>query len=91
MLIVIAYDIADDRRRRHMRKLLLGYGRAVQESVVECEVTSEQLRELRERVTGIIKRQDDRVAYYPLCQSCAGKVRDGHGLRRPTLPAVIVV
>jgi CRISPR-associated protein Cas2 len=91
MLIVITYDIADDRRRNRLRKLLLGYGQAVQESVVECDVSPAQLRELRERVTQTIQRDDDQVAYYPLCQSCAGKVRDGRGQLRAPAPAVLVV
>lgn len=39
MLLVVAYDVANDRRRVRLHTLLLGYGDPVQESVFECMVT----------------------------------------------------
>lgn len=91
MLLVVAYDIGDDRRRVRLRTLLLGYGVAVQESVVECEVTMAQQRALREAVGRVIDSTADQVAYYPLCQTCAAKVRDGRGRRRLPPPVAVVV
>ena len=91
MLLVVAYDVADDRRRARLRKLLLGYGVPVQESVVECDLTPEQAQELRQRAAEVIARRADRIAYYPLCQQCAAKVRDGAGKRRQPPPVAIVV
>ena len=91
MLIVVAYDIANDRRRTRLRKLLLGYGVPVQESVVECELTEAQLREMRERVGAVIERRADSVLYYSLCAECAPKTVDGRGKRRPPRQTVLVV
>ncbi|HHP7244558.1 MAG TPA: CRISPR-associated endonuclease Cas2, partial [Elainellaceae cyanobacterium] len=36
MLVLVVYDIANNRRRQKLSKLLEGYGRRVQESVFEC-------------------------------------------------------
>jgi CRISPR-associated protein Cas2 len=36
MLVLVVYDIADDRRRLKLANFLEGHGRRVQESVFEC-------------------------------------------------------
>jgi CRISPR associated protein Cas2 len=40
MIVIIAYDITDDRRREDVAMLLSGYGPRVQLSVFECDVQS---------------------------------------------------
>ena len=37
---ILAYDIADDRERLGVERLLLGYGFQCQKSVFECRLTS---------------------------------------------------
>lgn len=91
MLLVVTYDIADDRRRTRLFTLLHGYGAPVQRSVFECDVTDEQYRELRQRVRRVIRPRVDDVRYYPLCARCAERVIDANGQRRDTPPDAIVV
>ena len=91
MLVVVAYDIADDRRRVRLHTLLLGYGEAVQESVFECVLSARQRRALQRRVGRIVRPDVDRVRYYTLCAACAGKIEDGAGPPRAPAPAVYVV
>ncbi|HZU76394.1 MAG TPA: CRISPR-associated endonuclease Cas2 [Dehalococcoidia bacterium] len=91
MLLVVAYDVPDDRRRARLHTLLLGYGRPVQLSVFECEVTAEEARALKRRVAHAIRPRQDNVRYYPLCAACAAKIEDGSGARRPPEPDVYVV
>ncbi len=79
MLLVVAYDVADDRRRVRLHTLLLGYGTPVQESLFECELTARLARELKRRVGRAIRPAVDRVNYYPLCAACAGKREDATG------------
>ncbi len=90
MQLVIAYDIADDRRRVRLHTLLLGYGTPVQESVFECEVTDRQARELKRKVARLVRPPIDLVRYYALCAQCAARTEDLAGLVRPEDPTIVV-
>lgn len=90
MLIVVAYDIAHDRRRANVHTLLLGYGEPVQESLFECELDEPQIRALRTRLRRLLK-PDDKVRLYPLCAGCAARIDDARGRARPSAPDVYVV
>ena len=70
MFLVIAYDIADDDRRRRVSETLENYGTRVQESVFECHLTPTQRMELQERIEGLIEPEKDNVRYYRVCQDC---------------------
>lgn len=91
MLIVVAYDIPDDRRRVRLHTLLLGFGEPVQESVFECELTEAQLRVLKRRLARVVRPAQDNVRFYPLCADCAAKIEEGVGTLRPRPPRVAVV
>ncbi len=71
--VVVAYDIPDDRRRTKVMKLLEGYGNRVQYSVFECELRPADLDELKVRMRRLIRKEEDDVRFYPLCQSCLEK------------------
>jgi CRISPR-associated protein Cas2 len=70
MFLVIAYDIADDDRRRHVSETLENYGVRVQESVFECHLTANQQTELHERIKQQIDPLEDNVRYYRVCKDC---------------------
>jgi CRISPR-associated protein Cas2 len=72
--VAVTYDIANDRRRLKVMKTLEGYGRRVQYSVFECELRPADLERLRRRLEGLIQAEEDDVRFYPLCESCLGKV-----------------
>jgi len=67
MLVVICYDIADDRRRNRVAKALEGYGARVQESVFECHLDPGRLRQLQARLESGIDPREDRLRFYSLC------------------------
>ena len=73
-LIVVAYDVSDDRRRNRVMKLLLKYGSRINYSVFECMVTDAQLKELQKAVLTKIDVKEDSVVYYPICVNCYSKV-----------------
>jgi len=54
-----AYDIEDDRTRRRVAKTLKGYGRRVQRSVFECNLTRQQIRELAGHLKQICRLGDE--------------------------------
>lgn len=73
-LYVVSYDVANDRRRNRVHRVLTGFGRWVQYSVFECHLTDQQFVMMRSKLMREIKRDDDRVRIYALCRLCAGHV-----------------
>jgi CRISPR-associated protein Cas2 len=90
-LLVVAYDVADDRRRVRLHTLLLGHGEPVQESLFECDLDSRRARAPRRRVRRLVRPPADSVRFYPLCDGCAARVGDEAGAARPPGPAALVV
>jgi CRISPR-associated protein Cas2 len=74
MNMIVAYDIANDKRLTRIAKVMLDYGVRVQKSIFEVHVAPPVFRELKERVEKIIVAEEDGVKYYPLCERCAGTV-----------------
>lgn len=74
MLIVVSYDVVDDRRRTRLAHALKDFGKRVQYSVFECRLKDDQLARLRSRIEALIDAKEDSVRLYRLCQECTGKV-----------------
>jgi CRISPR-associated protein Cas2 len=67
MRCLIAYDIADDRRREDVATVLSGYGPRVQLSVSGCELRSRrEAAALRSRLRTLIGAVGDQVRISPL-------------------------
>lgn len=64
VLVVVAYDIPNDRRRAKLSKFLEGYGKRVQYSVFECFLSLEEMRKLHVEVTKRVKPEEDKVRLY---------------------------
>src|SRR6266487_4768548 len=71
---VIAYDIPDDKRRTKVHKILLGYGKCTQYSLLECFLTRKQPVLLSAKLTKHLEARQDSVRFYPLCANCVSKV-----------------
>jgi CRISPR-associated protein Cas2 len=74
MLILVSYDLPNDRRRTRVANALEDFGVRVQYSVFECLLEADQLDRLRARMAKLIEPAEDSVRIYRLCQECAGKV-----------------
>lgn len=72
--IVVAYDVADDRRRSHVVKLLEKVGVRINFSVFECLLTDTQFTKLQYEISQKIKAKKDIVVYYPICVDCYTKI-----------------
>lgn len=72
--IVIAYDIADDRRRNRIVKLLEKVGVRINFSVFECMLTDKQYFRLKTEIVKQIKPREDIIVYYPICMDCYTKI-----------------
>jgi CRISPR-associated protein Cas2 len=64
MLVLVVYDIADDKRRLNLANFLEGYGRRVQESVFECFMSLDEMRKLHKRVQKKVDLSVDNVRFY---------------------------
>ncbi len=81
-LYLVAYDIANDKRRTKLHKALSGFGAWTQFSLFECHLDDKQLVALRHRVARIINPDEDNVRVYPVCAACMAKV-ETYGSERP--------
>jgi len=70
MLVVIAYDITDNRRRTRVANVLDGIGRRVQYSVFEAVIEDERLYPVLRRLEELIVPSEDRVRVYRICETC---------------------
>ena len=80
MLVIITYDIRDDKRRTRLHKTLLNYGIPVQLSVFECNLTAKELNNLEILLRKIILVNVDDIRFYSLCESCRNNTVNQKGL-----------
>jgi CRISPR-associated protein Cas2 len=83
VLIVVSYDVPNDRRRTRLAQALKDFGERVQLSVFECLLAADELDRLRARVLREIDAAEDSVRIYKLCEACRGKV-EIHGQGKAT-------
>ena len=71
---IVAYDIADDRRRVRIVKVLEKYGVRVNYSVFECMFTENQYLKVQQTLKEKMKEKEDTIIYYPVCVNCFTKI-----------------
>ena len=71
MIYIIAYDIADNKRRLRVAKTLESWGYRIQESVFQRRLDNATLARVRARLAALISETDDVIHIYPTCSSCA--------------------
>ncbi|MDT8898210.1 CRISPR-associated endonuclease Cas2 [Thermanaerothrix sp. 4228-RoL] len=88
---VLAYDIADDRRRLKIARLMESLGERVQESVFEAYLTPRELERLLKRVERVLVVEEDSLRIYRLCGGCKGTIRTLGRARLTPPPGAIIV
>jgi len=73
MIYIIAYDIADNKRRLRVAKTLESWGYRIQESVFQLRLDSATLARVRSRLAALISDSEDLIRIYPICSSCADR------------------
>ncbi len=71
---VIAYDVADDKRRVRIVKVLEKYGVRVNFSVFECMFTESQYLKVQQLLKEKMKEKEDTIVYYPICVNCFTRI-----------------
>lgn len=74
MLVVVVYDIPDDKRRLKLSNFLEGHGRRVQYSVFECFLSLGEMRKLHQKVKRRVKETEDSVRFYWISQDAVSRV-----------------
>ena len=73
-MYLVSYDIASDRLRNKIAKTLEGYGRRVQYSVFECDLTEKRYKELYQKLLALAQDvKDGDICFYYICKNCQGK------------------
>ena len=88
--MVIAYDIADNRRRRKISKVLEHYGIRCNESVFECLLTEARIKRMQAQIVKLADEDEDSILYYYLCMPCVMK-REHIGKRPGFAPELVMV
>jgi CRISPR-associated protein Cas2 len=63
-MVIVVYDIPNDKRRTKLSKFLEAYGRRVQFSVFECFISLEEMRQLHQKLKKFIVPTEDNVRFY---------------------------
>ena len=73
MIYIIAYDIADNKRRLRVAKTLESWGYRIQESVFQQRLDTATMARVRSSLAALISESDDVIRIYPACSSCADR------------------
>ena len=84
MLHLIAYDIRDPKRLRHVAKTCEDYGLRVEYSVFECDLTEELFKNFWKRLQSLIDQEDDCILAYRICGGCVQRIQSMGMVVRPT-------
>lgn len=74
MHVIITYDIHCNANRVQIFRILGEMGINSQRSVFECELTSDEIRQLQTRLRPFVDDDRDSLLIYPLCRRCAAGV-----------------
>lgn len=72
--MIVAYDIADERRLARVARIVKDYGVRVQKSIFEVTADDSVFAEMKGRIEEVIVEDEDGVKYFPLCEKCAGTI-----------------
>lgn len=89
-LYLVAYDVADDRRRAKVHQVLTGFGAWTQYSLFECHLSKKELLLLRSKLGRHLDPQQDNLRIYTLCEACLGRV-ETVGSDKPKRPDIYLV
>ncbi len=91
MFTAVCYDVSDDRRRTRIARILSDFGRRVQLSVFEADLSQERFERLMVRIRRALDQDEDRVRIYRLCDACRARIVVVSGVPPYREPPALVV
>lgn len=67
-MIIVAYDISDEKRLDKVAKVVKNFGIRVQRSVFECHIDKHHYIRLKKDLSKVIDIQKDHISFYNLCK-----------------------
>ncbi len=87
---LLAYDIADNKRRAKIARLMESLGERVQGSVFEAYLTPAELEKIVSRSGKVMKMEEDSLRIYTVCEACRPRLKTlGQG--KPTPPPALMI
>jgi CRISPR-associated protein Cas2 len=83
MLHLVAYDIANAKRLRHVAKTCEDFGIRVEYSVFECDLPPERFERFWDELNGLINAEEDSLLAYRICADCAKQILSAGTMVRP--------
>ena len=75
-MYVVSYDISSNKLRNKIFKTLKNYGKHIQFSVFECELSKRQYNTLYRELMSIMQGQPEgNIRIYDLCELCSKNIR----------------
>jgi CRISPR-associated protein Cas2 len=74
-MIIVSYDIVDNKKRTQLAKKLLNFGQRVQYSVFECNLTKNQIVEMKTQILPLVDLEKDSLKIYRLCDQCRSQIQ----------------
>lgn len=74
-MYLVSYDIACDRTRTKIAKLMENYGRRVQYSVFECQLDQGKYEEMYQKLMELLQEEEAAsIRIYSVCERCRQKM-----------------
>ena len=73
MRYLVAYDVADDKRRVQVAKRLQNFGKRIQYSLFECDLEAVDYLRMCRKVEAALNLKEDRLHIFPLCAGCTNR------------------
>jgi CRISPR-associated protein Cas2 len=74
MIVLVSYDITDNKNRGKIFKYLKDYGIPMQKSVFELMVEGELFENIQRELCGYIKDKNDSIRFYKICETCRERI-----------------
>jgi CRISPR-associated protein Cas2 len=80
---IVAYDISDPRRLRHVYRTMRGFGERLQLSVFCCDLTPADRVRMHGALMDIVDQDQDQVVVVDLGPTSANPIKSMEGMGRP--------
>lgn len=74
MYVVVSYDVAGDRRRRKIAKVMESFGTRKQYSVFDCTLDEGRLQKMKKKLNRLLKPEQDSIRIYRICERCRSSI-----------------
>ncbi len=91
MIILLTYDISNNKIRTRIHKFLKEFGFNTQKSVFECDIDEIALKKIRRFCKNNLDHETDSVRIYKVCSGCIRKVIiSGQGIKITQLDYTVI-